>query len=381
MSTTLTEDQEMMVEAAREYARGELLELDRSWDEDETSMATVLPQLAEMGFMNLVASEELGGLACSYRLYADILHEIAYASPSVAVGLSVHNMVGSILEQHAAEPKRTEWLSQWGKAESFGAFSVSEAGAGSDPSACTTEAKRVDGGYRVSGEKMWITNGLAGRWFMTLVRTDSQAGKAGLSAVLVDGNAQGLERDKIRGKMGIRGSETAVIHYDDVFVPESHLLGAEGEGLKVCLAALDGGRIGIGSQATGIAQACLDEMVSYATQREQFGRPIANFQAIQIMIADSATELSAARALIHTAADLVDAGRIDSAASAKAKLFASEAANRIAYWAIQVHGGTGYVKECRVEQLARDARVTTIYEGTSEIQRIVIARELLRNSG
>jgi len=376
----MTDDQKMLIGAARDFARGELLERDRAWDEDETSMAEVLPQLAEMGFMNLIIPEELGGLGCSYRIYADILHEIAYASPSVAVGLSVHNMVGHILLHHAAEPKRTEWLSQWGTAESFGAFSISEAGAGSDPAAATTEAKRVEGGYRITGEKMWITNGMAGRWFMTLVRTDPQARKAGLSALLVDGNEEGLGRDKIRGKMGIRGSETAVVHYDNVFVPQSHLLGAEGDGLKVCLSALDGGRIGIGSQATGIAQACLDEMVCYARQREQFGQPIANFQAIQTMIADSAVELSASRVLIHHAADLVDAGKLDASASSKAKLFASEAANRIAYRAIQIHGGAGYVRECRVEQLARDARVTTIYEGTSEIQRIIIARELLRDS-
>jgi alkylation response protein AidB-like acyl-CoA dehydrogenase len=180
--------------------------------------------------------------------------------------------------------------------------------------------------------------------------------------------------------MGLRGSDTAVISLDNVFVPESYLLGAEGEGMKVCLSALDGGRIGIASQATGIAEACLDEMVSYAKQRVQFGRPIAEFQAIQAMIADSAVELTASRELTWRAAALVDAGRPDPSASSKAKLFATESANRIAYRAIQIHGGSGYVKEFRVEQLARDVRATTIYEGTSEVQRIVIARELLRNS-
>ncbi|MHC4063354.1 MAG: acyl-CoA dehydrogenase family protein, partial [Planctomycetota bacterium] len=356
VTAAMTDDQVMLIEAARDFARAELLERDRAWDEDESSLAEVLPQLAQMGFMNLVLPEDLGGLGCSYRVYADILHELAYASPSVAVALSVHNMVGHILLQHAAEPQGSEWLSRWGTAESFAAFSISEAGAGSDPAAAQTEARRVEGGYRVSGEKMWISNGMAGRWFVTLVRTDPAAGKAGLSALVVDGNEPGLERTKILGKMGIRGSDTAVIHYDNVFVPQSYLLDEEGEGMKVCLSALDGGRIGIGSQATGIAQACLDEMVAYAKQREQFGQPIANFQAIQTMIADSAVELTAARALIHHAADLVDAGQVDPVASAKAKLFASEAANRIAYRAIQVHGGAGYVRECRVEQLARDAR-------------------------
>jgi len=378
---TMTDEQSVLIEAARDFARGELLDRDRAWDDDESSMAEMLPQLAEMGFMNLCIPEELEGLGCSYRLYADILHEIAYASPSTAVALAVHNMVGKILVEYASPSMRSEWLTQWGKAESFAAFAISEAGAGSDPAASKTDARRVDGGYRVTGEKMWITNGMHARWFLTLVRTDPAAGKAGLSAVLVDGDEQGLSRDKIRGKMGLRASDTAVIHYEDAFVPDEYLLGAEGDGMKVCLSALDGGRIGIAAQATGMSEACLDEMVSYAKQREQFGQPIASFQAVQHMLADSDVELSASLALIREAADAVDAGKPNPSASAKAKLFATEAANRIAYRAIQVHGGAGYVKECRVEQLARDARATTIYEGTSEIQRIVIARELLRNSG
>ncbi len=374
----MTSDETMLIEAAREFSRGELLERDRRWDVDETSLVEVLPQLAEMGFMSLCIAEEFGGLGCSYQVYAEILQEIAYASPSVAVALSVHNMVGMILTAHAAEPKRSEWLSHWGRAESFAAFAITEAGAGSDPSAAKTEARKVEGGYRVTGEKMWISNGMHARWFLTLVRTDPHARKAGLSAMLVDGNEKGLGRDKTTGKMGLRGSDTAVIHFEDVFVPADQLIGAEGEGLKVCLSALNRGRIGIASQAAGISRACLDEMVSYAKQREQFGRPIAEFQAIQHMVADSDVELAASRALIQAAARAADAGHLDPAASARAKLFATEAANRIAYRAIQVHGGSGYVKEFRVEQLARDARATTIYEGTSEIQRLVIARELLR---
>ncbi len=374
----MTEDQVLLIEAAREFAESELLACDRAWDEDESSMVEVLPQLAEMGFLNLCISEEYGGLGCTYRTYARILHEISRYSPSTAVSLSVHNMVGMVVRDFALEQKKNEWLSQWGTPESFAAFALTEAGAGSDPGASKTTARKVEGGYRVNGEKMWITNGMHARWFVTLARTDQPGQKSGLSALLVDGNETGIGRDKILGKMGIRGSETAVIHYDDVFVPDDHLLGNEGEGMKACLSALDGGRIGIASQASGIAQACLDEMAAYAKQREQFDQPIANFQAIQEMIADSFTELSAARALIQSAADLMDSGDLEPAASAKAKLFASEAANRIAYRAVQIHGGSGYVKECRVEQLARDVRVTTIYEGTSEIQRVIIARDLLR---
>ena len=377
----MTEDQALLIEATRDFARAELIKPDRAWDENESTLVEMLPQIAEMGLMNLIVPEDLGGLGCTYRVYADILHEVSYASPSVGVALSVHNMVSKVVNMYAREPRRSEWLSDWGTAESFGAFAISEAGAGSDPGASQTEARRVEGGYRVTGEKMWISNGMHGRWFLTLVRTGPGKGKAGLSVVLIDGNEAGVERTKIHGKMGLRGSDTAVISFDNVFVPESHLLGNEGEGLKVCLSALDGGRIGIASQATGIAEACLDEMVTYAGQREQFGRPIGKFQAIQTMIADSAVELAAARELTWRAAALVDAGQIDASASSKAKLFATESANRIAYRAVQVHGGSGYVKEFRVEQLARDVRATTIYEGTSEIQRIVIARALLAEAG
>jgi alkylation response protein AidB-like acyl-CoA dehydrogenase len=373
-----TEDQGFLINAARDYARRELTERDRVWDQDESSMVEVLPQLADMGFLNLTLPEEAGGLGCDYTTYAAILHEVSYAAPSVSVVISVHNMVGMVVAAHAAPPVREQWLRAWGRADSLSAFALSEANAGSDPAGTRTRADRVPGGYRLNGEKMWITSGLSARWLLTLVRTGSGSGKEGLTAVMVDGQAPGIERTKIVGKMGIRGSETAVIAFSDVFVPESHRVGDEGEGLGVLLAALDGGRIGIASQATGIAQACLDLMVDYAKQREQFGTPIANFQAIQCMIADSAVELAAAQGLIQFAAAKLDAGQPVPAASAKAKLYATEAANRIAYRAVQVHGATGYVREHRVEQLYRDARVTTIYEGTSEVQRIIIARDLIR---
>jgi alkylation response protein AidB-like acyl-CoA dehydrogenase len=376
--TARTEEQTLLINAARDYARRELTERDRAWDQDESSNVEVLPQLADMGFLTLTIPEESGGLGCDYATYAAILHEVSYAAPSVSVAISVHNMVGTVLAAHAASPEREQWLQSWGRAEALSAFALSEANAGSDPAGTRTRADRVDGGYRLNGEKMWITSGLSARWFLTLVRTGSGLGKEGLTALMVDGQGPGIERTKIVGKMGIRGSETAVVAFSDVFVPESHRIGDEGEGLGVLLAALDRGRIGIASQATGIAHACVDLMVDYAKQREQFGTPIANFQAIQCMIADSAVELAAACELIQFAAAKLDAGRPIPAASAKAKLYATEAANRIAYRAVQVHGATGYVREHRVEQLYRDARVTTIYEGTSEVQRIIIARDLIR---
>ncbi len=369
-------DQRALVEATRDFARQELGPLDRRCDEDESSVTEILPQLCEMGLLSLLVPEELGGLGCKYTTYVQIVHEIARYSPSTCVTIAVHALVGSILDHAAPEPKRTEWLSTWGKPESFAAFALSEAGAGSDAAGVKATATKVDGGYRVNGEKMWITNGLRARWFLTLLRLDGTGRGKNLCALLVDGREPGVERSEIHGKMGIRGSETAVINYTDVFVPDDHLLGKPGRGLEVFLASLNRGRIGIAAQATGIADACMGEMVGHAKQREQFGRPIGSFQAVAGMIADSAVELAASKLFVWRGAAMIDAGRRCSKAISMAKLYASEAANRIAYRAVQVHGGSGYVRECRVEQLYRDARVTTLYEGTSEIQRIVIARDL-----
>ena len=374
----LSEDQSLLIGTAREFAQNELLPVDRRCDKDESSVTELLPQLGEMGFLNLCFPEELNGLGCPCRVYAAILHEIAAWSPSTCVTISVHHLAGNILQHHLQEPMRTKWLSAWGEPSSFAAFALSEADAGSDAGAAKASAVEVDGGYRVSGEKMWITNGLKAGWFLTLVRLQEGPPKQDLLALLIPGNLPGIERTPIHGKMGIRGSETAVIYFDDVFVPEKHVVGERGRGLQVMLSALNEGRIGIASQATGIAEACLNEMVAYARQREQFRHPIGRLQAVGNMIAQSAVELEASKALIWQAAGKFDAGTPDPAASSKAKLYATEAANRIAYRAVQVHGGTGYVNECRVEQLYRDARVTTIYEGTSEIQRLVIARHLAK---
>jgi alkylation response protein AidB-like acyl-CoA dehydrogenase len=225
---------------------------------------------------------------------------------------------------------------------------------------------------------MWVTNGITGRWFVVLARTGNNGDSSDFSMFLMDAHSDGVERNIIHGKMGIRGSETAEMSLEDVFVPEQNLLGEIGWGLRIALSALDGGRIGIASQAVGIAGACIDLMIGYAKQREQFGEPIANFQAIQWMIADSQTELMASQQLIDQAAWYNDQRRPFTREASMAKLYAAEAANRIAYRAVQVHGGYGFVNEFRVEQLYRDARITTLYEGTSEVQRIVIARNLLQ---
>ncbi len=376
---SLSADQTALIEAAREFARAELLPLDRRCDQDESSVAPILPKLGDMGLLTMLVPEDLGGLGCAYSTYAAILHEIAVFSPAVCVTIGVHSMVGAIIEGFFPDPLRTELLSTWGRPESFSAFALSEAGAGSDAAAVQATAQRVDGGYRVNGEKMWISNGLSGRWFLSLFRMKDRGHDRDLCALLVDGHEPGVGRTPIKGKMGIRGSETAVINFTDAFVPDRYLVGQPRRGLEVFLSTLNRGRVGIAVQATGIAEACLMEMIAYAKQREQFGRPIGKFQAIADMIAQSAVELEAAKVLVWRAAYRIDGGMTDRKASSMAKVYATEAANRIAYRAVQVHGGAGYVHECRVEQLYRDARVTTIYEGTSEIQRILIARELARS--
>jgi hypothetical protein len=300
-------------------------------------------------------------------------------------------MVAEAIRTYAQPDSRDEILSALATPGNLSAFAISEPNAGSDPGSAQTRAEPVDGGWRLFGSKMWVTNGLTGRWFIVLARsggfdvTDSssasgvaRAAGRNLSMFLLDASQPQVLRRPIHGKMGIRGSETAELSLDGAFVPRQHLLGQQGWGMRIALSALDGGRIGIASQAAGIASACVDLIATYGRQREQFGRPIAEFQAIQFMLADSRTELAAAEVLIDRAAALKDAGQLVTREASMAKLYASEAANRIAYRAVQVHGGYGFVQEFRVEQLYRDARITTLYEGTSEVQRLVIGRSLIR---
>jgi len=377
---TSADDHRVLIEGVREYARGELLPRDREWDRTESSCCELLPQYAEMGLLGLRVPEEDGGLAVPMVPYAHIIRELAYASPSVAVTIAVHSMVCEIIKLFAAEGVRSALLRQLTTAGNLSAFAISEPEAGSDPGSARTRAEKVADGWQLIGPKMWVTNGLLGRWFVVLARTGPAGKNKEFSMFLMDAEQEGVERTQIHGKMGIRGSETAEMNLERVFVPAAHRLGQPGDGLKIALSALDGGRIGIAAQAVGIAQACLDEMVKYAQERRQFDQPIADFQAIQWMIADSATEIAAAQLLIDQAATLKEARRPFTKEASMAKVFASEAANRIAYRAVQVHGGSGYCHDFRVEQLYRDARVTTIYEGTSEIQRHVIARSVLKDA-
>ncbi len=377
---TLSDDSVVLVQAVRDFARAELPQRDAQWDRSETSCCEAFGPLYDLGLLGLRVPEAHGGLGCDMPTYAAIIRELSYASASVGVTVSVHSMVAEIVRTFARPEVQARLLPQLAQPGNLAAFAISEPNAGSDPGSARTRATACEGGWKLSGAKMWVTNGLTGRWFVVLARlADAPAsGTQGLCMFLLDAQQPGVQRSAIHGKMGIRGSETAEMSLDGAFVPSAHLLGEPGWGLRVALSALDGGRIGIASQAIGIGSAALDLMVGYARQREQFGRKIADFQAIQWMIADSAAELAAAQALVDQATLLKDADRSFSSVAAMAKLYASETANRVAYRAVQSHGGYGYVHEFRVEQLYRDARITAIYEGTSEIQRHVIARGLLR---
>ena len=378
MSIALSEDHRLLIQGVRDYARGELLALDSKWDKEEASCCERLDQLYEMGLMGLRVPEAHGGLDCPMLPYAHIIRELSYASPAVAVTVSVHSLVCEAIKMFAGAELREEMQCRLVTPGNLAAFAISEPDAGSDPSAAKTRATRTDDGWALHGNKMWVTNGITGRWFIVLARTGDGGGSKDLSMFLLDAHQDSVQRRAIHGKMGIRGSETGEMNLDGARVPAEYLLGQPGDGLKIALSALDGGRIGIASQSVGIGQACLDLMVAYAKERRQFNRPIADFQAVQWMIADSQTEVDASQLLIDRAAELKDRGEPYTREASMAKLFASEAANRIAYRAVQVHGGYGFVNEFRVEQLYRDARITTIYEGTSEIQRHVIAREVLR---
>lgn len=377
MGVQLSEDHAVLVSAVRDFARAELVERDRHWDRTETSCCVELGPVYEMGLMGLRVPEAAGGLECPMVPYGHIIRELAWASASVAVTVGVHNMVAEIVKNFAAAGVRDEMLPLLATPGNLGCFAITEPNGGSDARSATTRAEKVAGGWKLYGPKMWVTNGIAGRWICVLARTGDSGTSKDLSMLLMDAEQAGVKRRPIHGKMGIRGSETADMSLEGAFVPERNLLGEHGWGMRIALSALDGGRIGIGSQAVGIATAALDEMIAYSKQRVVFGKPITDFQAIQWMIADSQADIMASQALIDRAAWLKDEGRPFTQAASMAKLFASEAANRVVYRAVQSHGGYGYVHEFRVEQLYRDARITTIYEGTSEIQRVVIARNLL----
>ncbi|UQA58670.1 acyl-CoA dehydrogenase family protein [Polyangium aurulentum] len=378
MDLELTETQALVVRTAREYAERVIRPAAADLDREERFPREILQGLAELGLMGVNVPSALGGAEAGVVAYALAMMEVARACASTAVTMSVTNMVAEVISRFGTEEQRARYVPRLCSGEyAAGSFALSEPEAGSDPGSMRTVAERTEDGWVLRGQKQWITSGAYAGVFVVWARTGGP-GTRGLSAFLVEGGTEGLRAGKPEDKLGLRASNTVPITLDDCRVPADALLGSEGEGFKIAMMALDGGRIGIASQAIGISTASLEAGVDYARQRKQFGHAIGDYQAIQWMIADSRTELDAARMLALRAAYLKESGAVFSAEAAMAKVYASEAAVRITNRMVQLHGGYGYVRDFPAERHLRDARVTTIYEGTSEIQRIVIARHALR---
>ncbi len=375
MDFDLNDTQRMIQQAARDYATRTLVPRASARDRASTFPASELGDLAKLGLLGVNIPEALGGAEAGALAYSLAMEEISRADASVSVAMAVTNMVAEVVTTFGTDAQKRQHVPRLVGGEYVaGAFALSEPQAGSDPGAMATVARKDGAGFVLSGQKQWITSGDRAGLLVVWAKTDTAAGTRGISAFLVEGGTKGLSAGKPEDKMGLRGSTTVPLLLEDVRVGPEALLGREGEGFKIAMMALDGGRIGIGSQACGIAGAALDCAVRYSRDRKQFDHPIGDFQAIQFMLADMATELEASRLLVRRAALRKERRQPFSTEAAMAKLYASERANRICDRAVQIHGGYGYTREFPVERFLRDVRVTTIYEGTSQVQRIVISR-------
>jgi alkylation response protein AidB-like acyl-CoA dehydrogenase len=373
-----TEAQRLVQNTARELARRVLVPIAAQLDRDAVFPAPALLELARAGLMGVNVAERYGGSEAGVVAYSLALQEVAAACASTAVTMAVTNMVAEVIAAWGTEEQRQRYLpGLCSGALVAGSFALSETGAGSDPGAMTTRADRTGDGWLLNGAKQWITSGDRAGVLVVWARTGEAAGTRGISCFLLEPGTPGFSVTRHEDKLGLRASSTVSLAFDGCQLPDSALLGGEGQGFKVAMMALDGGRIGIASQALGIARAAQGESVAYAKQRVQFGQAIAEFQAIQWMIADSETELAGAELLALRAAWLKENKQPFSREAAIAKLNASEAAFRICDRNLQIHGGAGYVRDFPAERHVRDVRVTRIYEGTSEIQRLVIARAAL----
>jgi alkylation response protein AidB-like acyl-CoA dehydrogenase len=381
MRFTPSETQALVQKTARDYASRVLLPLAASIEENEKIPPEVLSGLADIGLMAVNVPPELGGAGAGAVAYALAMQEVARACASTAVTMAVTNMVGEVVARFGTEAQRLRVCPRLASGEWIaGSFALSEPGAGSDPGGMLTTATKDGSDYVLRGSKQWITSGAFADVFVVWARTaprESHPGARGVTCFLVEGGTPGLRIGRAEDKMGIRGSNTVALEFDECRVPGSALLGDLEGGFKIAMMALDGGRIGISAQAIGIARAALEESARYAKERSQFDHPIADFQAIQWKLADMKTELDAAHLLCMRAAYLKEHQRPFSREASMAKVFASEASNRICNKAVQIHGGYGYIRDFPAERHLRDARVTMIYEGTSEVQRLVIARALL----
>lgn len=379
MNFELTEDQLLIREMVRDFARSEIMPQAKSLEEKHQFPSELLKKLAGLGILGMSVPPEYEGTKTDTLSAIMTLEEMSRAFPALAVIVSVHcALFCYAILKFGNDRQKEKYLPQAAKGELLGAFALTEPEAGSDIQGVKTKAEKIGDFYILNGEKAWVTTGNDALAYVLFASLKKPQGKTKLSAFIVEKDFPGLKVAKIEEKMGLHSSVTADVVLENCKVPAENLLGEEGSGAVIALHCLDGSRIGIGAQSVGLSQRALDEAVGYAKQRHAFGKPLADLQAIQFMIADMATLTECARLLTYRAAFLQDKGLPFSKEASMAKLFASEAANKIVTKALQIHGGYGYSKEFPVEQLYRDARVLTIYEGTSEIQRLVIARHLLR---
>ncbi len=381
-SLELSETQRLIQQTAREFAQAEIEPGSIERDLTGEFPYEIVRKLGELGFMGMMVAPEWGGAGLDTVSYALALVEISRADASVGVIMSVNNsLVCWPIEAYGTQDQKERYLRDLATGQKLGAFCLSEPEAGSDATQQHTSAVRGDGGWILNGTKNWITNGTTADVYVVFAQTDRSKGHRGITAFLIEKGTEGFVPGKKEDKLGIRSSDTCSIGLTNVFVSDANVLGDIGEGFRIAMNTLNGGRIGIAAQAVGIAQAAFDAALAYSQQRKTFGKPICEHQAIQFKLADMSVKLEAARLLLLRAAYLCDRGERYIQAASQAKLFASKAAVEIALEAIQIHGGYGYVREYKVERYLRDAKITEIYEGTSEIQHIIIARELLRAVG
>ncbi|QAT85580.1 acyl-CoA dehydrogenase [Corallococcus coralloides] len=381
MNFDLSETQTLIRDTARKFARERVAPHARAADREERFDPEVFKALAEVGLLGVNLPGKYGGAEAGVVSYALAMMEMAAADASVSVAMAVTNMCAELIHAVGTDAQREKYVTRITSGEAIvGAFALSEPHAGSDPGAMRTTATKRGGVYVLNGSKQWITSGAYAGVIVVWART-GQAGNKGLSCFIVEGGAKGLHVGKHEDKMGLRASNTVGLTFEDCEVPAENLLGKEGDGFRLAMMALDGGRIGIAAQACGTGRAALEATVSYTKDRKAFGQAVADLQAPRFMMADMRTQLDAAELLTLRAAALKEAGQPFTREASMAKLFASEMSNKVADKAVQLHGGYGYIDEFPVERYFRDARVQTIYEGTSEVQRMVIARETFRREG
>ncbi len=379
MDFELNEEQKMFRKAMRDFAENEIRPIAQEIDASGQFPWDTMRKMAAMGMLGLPIPEEYGGAGADYLSYAIAVEEVSRICGSTGITLAAHTSLACMpLVYFGTEEQKQKYLPQMASGEKLGAFGLTEPAAGSDAGAVQTTAVLDGDEWVINGQKTFITSGSIADVVIIAARTDPSAGTRGISNIIVEKGTPGFRAGRDEEKMGLKGSITSQLFFEDCRVPKENILGKPGEGFKQFLITLDGGRISIGAMALGLAQAALEHAVEYSKQRVQFGQPIASFQAIQWMIADMATEIDAARMLVYRAAWLKDKGVRFTKEAAMAKLFASEIAERAAFKALQIHGGYGYTKDYDIERIYRDQRLCTIGEGTSEIQRLVIARQVLQ---